>query len=208
MSRTSARRFGVFASGVFLVASVFLSACADSGDEEPADSAPQPPVTSEAVEPTSASDAGVFLRVVAPLDEERGYCIDIPGHLSGVQLDSPLHAHTCKHGIWNQDGRFDVAALGKGELRMPHYELCLQAEEAAIGAQLVLAQCTRTELQAWSVQDSGQIALQGFPDTCITVEDAPGRDAGGPQYRMKSVGLDTCAEQADDRQRWTTAIPR
>ena len=134
--------------------------------------------------------------------------MEIPGHLSGVQLESPLQAHTCKHGIWNQDGRFDAAALANGELRMPHYELCLQAELTSIGAKLLLAECTRTELQAWSLQDSGQIELQGFPDRCITVEDAPGRDAGGPQYRMIGVGLDACAEQADDRQRWTTAIPR
>jgi hypothetical protein len=159
-------------------------------------------------EPEQVNDQGVFLRVIAPLDEARGYCLDIPGHMSGVRLESPLHVHTCKHGIWNQDGRFDLAALGNGVIRMPHYELCLQAENASIGARLLLEQCTEAALQTWTVQDSGEIALEAFPRMCITIEDAAGRDASGPQYLMKSVGLDTCAQQASDRQQWTTVIPR
>ena len=154
------------------------------------------------------NDDGVFLRVMAPLDETRGYCLDIPGHLSSVQIESPLQVHTCKHGIWNQDGRFESAALRTGVLRMPYYELCLEAGNTSIGARLLLAECNETELQTWTLHDSGQIALVGFPQGCITVEEGPGRDAGGPQYRMNGVGLDTCAQQAINRQRWTTVKPR
>ena len=157
---------------------------------------------------TNAGDQGVFLRVIAPLDEARGYCLDIPGHMAGVQIESPLQVHTCKHGIWNQDGRFDLAALGNGVIRMPHYELCLQAENTSIGARLLLAECTEAEFQSWTLQDSGEIALEAHPQTCITVEEGPGRPVGGPQYLAKRVGLDTCALQASDRQQWTTLIPR
>ena len=183
-------------------------ACADS------DKATQsPPITEEAVasearglEPVSHTD--VFLRVIAPLDEARGYCLDIPGHTTGVRVESPLQAHTCKHGIWNQDGRFDLAAPGNGTLLMPHYGLCLGAESAAIGAQLLLAECTGTNFQDWTVEASGEIVLKTSPQMCITIEDRRGRDAGGPQYLMKGVGLDTCATLASDRQRWTTITPR
>ena len=188
---------------------VLVSACTNSNDDESTSPlVTQDVVTSEVAESDQVNDEGVFLRVIAPLDEARGYCLDIPGHLSSVQIDSPLQVHTCKHGIWNQDGRFDMAALGNGVLRMPHYELCLQAENNSIGAVLLLAECTEAELQTWTLQDSGQIALEAFPQRCITVEEGPGRDAGGPQYRMNGVGLDTCAQQASDRQRWTTVIPR
>ena len=91
---------------------------------------------------------------------------------------------------------------------MPHYDLCLQAENTSIGARLLLAECTEAELQTWTLQDSGEIALEAYPQMCITVEEGPGRGAGGPQYLMKGVGIDTCAQQASDRQRWTTVIPR
>ena len=128
--------------------------------------------------------------------------------MAGVRLDRPLQAHTCKHGIWNQDGRFDATALRNGVLRMPHYDLCLQAENNSVGARLILAKCTQAELQTWTLQDSGEIALEAIPEMCISIEDIPGRDAGGPQYLMKGVGLDTCAQHASDRQQWTTVIPR
>ena len=192
-----------------LVVSVLVAACTNPNDDESMSPVvTQDVVTSQVAESEQVSDDGVFLRVIAPLDEARGYCLDIPGHLSSVQLDSPLQVHTCKHGIWNQDGRFDMAALGNGVLRMPHYELCLQAESTSIGARLLLAECTEAELQTWTLQDPGQIALEAFPQRCITVEEGRGRDAGGPRYRMNGVGLDTCAQQASDRQRWTTVIPR
>ena len=109
-----------------LAVSVLVAACTDSKvDESPSPASPQA-VTPEVAESGQASDEdGVFLRIVAPLDEARGYCLDIPGHISSVQIESPLQVHTCKHGIWNLDGRFDVAALENGAIRMPHYELCL-----------------------------------------------------------------------------------
>ena len=193
---------------ITLAVSILAMACTKTSDDESKSPAvTQDVVTSEVAEPEQVTDEGVFLRVTAPLDEARGYCLDIPGHLASVRLESPLQAHTCKHGIWNQDGRFDVT-LGTGVLRMPHYDLCLQAENTSIGAHLLLAECTQAELQIWSLQDSGEIVLERFPQMCITIEEGPGRDAGGPLYLMRSVALDTCTEQASDRQQWTTVIPR
>ena len=195
--------------GATLAVSVLVAACSNSNYVDSTSSAvTQHVVTPEVADSERVNDQGEFLRVIAPLDEARGYCLDIPGHMAGVQIESPLHVHTCKHGIWNQDGRFDVVALGNGVLRMPHYQLCLQAENTSIGARLLLEECTGAELQTWTLQDSGEIALEAYPQMCITVEERPGRNAGGPQYLMKGVGLDTCAQQARDRQRWTTVIPR
>ena len=199
----------VVALSTALAVSVLAAACTNSNNGGSASPlVTQDVVASEVAEPQPLNDKAVFLRVIAPLDEARGYCLDIPGHLSSVQIDSPLQVHTCKHGIWNQDGRFDAAALESGVLSMPHYELCLQAEDTTIGARLFLATCTEVELQTWTLQDTGQIVLKAFPEGCITVAERPGRDAGGPRYRMNGVGLDTCAQQANDRQRWTTVKPR
>ena len=199
----------VAALSTSLAVAMLVAACTNSNNDESTSSeVTQDVIATEVAESEPVNDEVVFLRVIAPLDEARGYCLDIPGHRAGVQIASPLQVHTCKYGIWNQDGRFDLAALGNGVLRMPHYELCLQAENTSIGARLLLAECTEAELQTWTLQDSGQITLQSFPQRCITVGEGPGRDAGGPRYLMKGVGLDACAQQAGDRQRWTTAIPR
>jgi hypothetical protein len=195
--------------GMALAVSLLVAACTNSSsDESPSPAVVQEIITSELPATEQSNDEDVFLRVIAPLDEARGYCLDIPGHLSSVRLESPLQAHTCKHGIWNRDGQFDVAALANGTIRMPEYDLCLQAEDSSSGARLLLGECAEAELQTWTLQDTGEIALEAFPQMCITIADGPGRDAGGPQYLMKGVGLDTCTQQASDRQRWTTAIPR
>ena len=192
-----------------LIAWVLVVACTSSDGRDSTTPGDASDVNAtEVSEPEQAIVEGVFLRIIEPLDEARGYCIDIPGHLAGVRLDSPLQVHTCKHGIWNQDGRFDADALENGVLRMPEYELCLQAENSSNGARLLLRSCAQEELQRWELQDAGQIVLAAFPQRCITVADGPGRDAGGPQYLMKGVGLDSCTQQASDRQRWTTTIPR
>ena len=190
---------------VILLSLVLIAACANAGKPV------SPTVTQDAPAlevAETTKDGGVFLRVIAPLDEARGYCLDIPGHMAGVRLDLPLQAHTCKHGIWNQDGRFDAVSLMNGMLQMPQYDLCLQAEDNSIGARLILADCTQTKLQTWKLQDSGEITLESILEMCITIDNGPGKDAGGPRYLMNGISLDTCAPNASDRQQWTTVIPR
>ena len=78
-----------------LAVSVLVAACANSnGAESTSPGVTQDVVTSEVAESAQVNDEGVFVRVVAPLDEARGYCLDIPGHMTSVRLESPLHVHT------------------------------------------------------------------------------------------------------------------
>ena len=84
--------------------------------------------------PGSAIAEELFLRLHAPLDEPRGFCLDIPGHRAGVRLERPLHAHTCKHHMWHRDGIFDTAAFERGALHMPEYDLCVDAASSEAGA--------------------------------------------------------------------------
>ena len=73
----------------FLLVAALVSACSDS------DNAGQDPEAKEDVRVLeSVTYRDVFLSVVAPLDEARDYCLDIPGHSTGVRVDSPLQAHT------------------------------------------------------------------------------------------------------------------
>ncbi len=72
-----------------LAVSVLIAACTNSNDDQSTSPVvTQGVVTSEVAESEQVNDEGVFLRVVAPLDEARGYCLDIPGHLTSVQIDS------------------------------------------------------------------------------------------------------------------------
>ena len=175
----------IFRCAIFLITGLFLIATAGS----------------------SKADE-LFLRVVAPHDEPRGYCLDIRGHRDGVRLQSPIQVHTCKNGMWNLDGIFDTGALKeRGALRMPHFELCVEAAAAGTGADLMLASCEVAGLQEWRQLETGEIVLASDPGLCITMRDGPGLSAG-PRFVRNDVALDRCGQAAADRQRWTFEAPQ
>ena len=57
----------------------------------------------------SWADVGL-LRTAEPLDEARGYCLDIAGFGPTLRLEDPLQAHTCKYGGQLDDQRFERIA--------------------------------------------------------------------------------------------------
>ncbi len=159
-----------------------------------------------------AEESGsVLVRTVAPLDEPRGLCIDIPGHRDRVRVSAALVVHSCKWGMWNFDERFDRAALERGRLRMPEYGLCASAAEAAAGARVMLAECGSSQLLAWKFS-GGLLRLGAEPGLCITVgpeasELTPGGQRLPSRHVARSLGLEPCGDAARDRQRWTLAPP-
>jgi hypothetical protein len=52
------------------------------------------------------ADAGL-LRTSYPLDDARGYCIDIAGFGANIRLDDPLLVHTCKYGASLEEQIFE-----------------------------------------------------------------------------------------------------
>lgn len=148
------------------------------------------------------AEEGQFLRIRAPLDEPRGYCLDIRGHKSGVQLRQPLQVHTCKYGIWHLDGLFVMSAAQGGRLRMPHFRLCVEARRMAAGARVGLERCSAGAAQKWAFQADGTIHPAGAATLCLTVAPGAGRDAGPSGYVVRAVSLTACSTAAAARQRW------
>jgi hypothetical protein len=153
----------------------------------------------------------VFIRIAAPLDEARGLCLDIPGHRDRVNVSRPLVVHTCKWDIWNLDERFDAAALEQGVLRMPAYDLCVGADRAAPGANIVLRDCDALPEHGWIV-DEGRIQLAAAPNLCLTVGSEPSRLTPGGQrlpsrHVARSLALERCQAAARDRQIWLPVSP-
>lgn len=149
----------------------------------------------------------LFLRLQAPLDEPRGFCLDIPGHRGGVRLERPLHAHSCKHFIWHRDGIFDTASFERGALRMPEYDRCVEASSAGAGATVGLKDCNAAELQTWRRNASGEIVSGAAPGLCLTAGPGPSRPAGA-DHIVRTVRLTPCAAETAERQRWAFSRPQ
>lgn len=156
--------------------------------------------------PGGAIGEELFLRLQAPLDEPRGFCLDIPGHRAGVRLERPLHAHTCKHGMWHRDGIFDTDAFERGALHMPEYDLCVEAASSEPDSIVRLRECIASPLQTWHRAESGEVASGAGADLCLTVGPGPSRPAGA-NHIIRTVRLMPCAPESAERQRWAFSKP-
>lgn len=158
--------------------------------------------------PLVAMADGGYLRSAVPMDEPRGYCLDVAGFGVNARPDEPLRVHTCKYGEDNIDQLFRWVDFDTGHVFMPAYERCLAAESLDDGARLFVQECSDTELQAWTFVPNGNLVLRAKPQLCLTM-GAERFDAGSevlvfPGYQYRSSTMQTCRERGDELQdfRW------
>ena len=154
----------------------------------------------------SYADAGL-LRTIQPLDEPRGYCVDIRGEGQTLQLDEPLQLHTCKYGAPLDDQRFERTA--DGAIRAPAYNRCLEAARLQAGAQLLVRPCASAPMQQWTMA-WGRLSPASRSDLCVTVAGEKGEPAGtpaliSPVYHRRDAVLERCdaAREATQSFRWS-----
>jgi triacylglycerol lipase len=161
-----------------------------------------------AVCPAAGQAESGLLRTAQPLDEVRGYCLDIAGFGATLRPDDPLQAHTCKYGGQLDDQRFE--RIGNGAIRSGLANRCLAATALEPGARLVLRACaTTTAAQRWTMA-WGRLSPDTRRDLCVAVAGAKGEPAGTPAlvtpvYRRRDVTLERCddAQQARQAFRWS-----
>ena len=154
----------------------------------------------------SRADVGL-LRTAQPLDEARGYCLDIAGFGATLRLDDPLQAHTCKYGSELDDQRFEPAA--NGAIKAIRYDRCLAVTALEPGAKLVVRPCAAAPTQRWTLT-WGRLTPDSKRDLCASVASTKGEIAGtpaliSPVYRRRDVTLERCDDGQQARQsfRWS-----
>ncbi|MGD8324402.1 MAG: alpha/beta hydrolase fold domain-containing protein [Gammaproteobacteria bacterium] len=144
-----------------------------------------------------------LLRTVFPLDDERGYCVDVSGFGPGARIDEPLQVHTCKYGAELEDQIFERTANG-AQIELPAYGRCLAAESLTAGASVLAQECADTDVQRWQFE-WGQLSPTARRDLCVTLADGPGEIAGtpvliDPVYRSRRLSLELCRTESAQRQ--------
>ena len=150
-----------------------------------------------------------LLRTAQPLDEPRGYCLDIAGFGASLRLDEPLQAHSCKYGTPLEDQLFEAGP--RGAIEASRYDRCLSAGALERGAKLFARPCAGSSLQRWSL-DAGSLRPVSRPELCATLPKDAGEPAGTPRlitpvYRRQDLTLERCDAAARARQefRWSPA---
>ena len=152
-----------------------------------------------AIDVDAAHAGGTLIQLSDPLDEPEYYCIDVPGFGARLNLSAALMAHTCKPGA--ADEMFAVNQPAAGNLSMPAYGLCMQADRTEAAAQLHLEECADTGLQRFNYDAQGALAVSGT-DLCVTVAPDAGQPTGGPSHLRRDLFLQPCAGAEPTLSRW------
>ena len=152
-----------------------------------------------AIDADAADAGGTLIQLADALDEPQFYCIDVPGFGARLNLGAALMAHTCKPGA--ADEMFAVNQPAAGNLSMPAYDLCMQADGTEAAAQLHLKECADTELQRFTYDSEGALALFGT-DLCVAVSPDAGQPTGGPNHLRRDLLLQPCASVQPALSRW------
>ena len=150
------------------------------------------------------ADAGL-LRTNYPLDDARGYCIDIAGFGANIRLEDPLQVHTCKYGASLEDQIFEPVS-GDGSVYATEYDVCLAAGALEAGAELYVGACDGSPLQRWELA-WGRLSPATRSDLCISLAGDVGEIAGtpaliSPVYRRRDVSLENCDDELRPVQTW------
>ncbi len=181
-------RFGILRLVVFnLLMGSSLVAC-QAAVTQPTDKSPSGQALSEL-----ASTAGL-IQLQDPLDEPEYYCVDVPGAGLSLNLQGALQAHTCKLSA-AEDETFTFNYPSVGQIYMEAYQLCVEADSVAAGAELRLQECTDQPRQRF-VYKGGQIRLRdaGAETLCLAIAQGAGTPTGGPSHLRRDLRLRPCGE--------------
>ena len=172
------------------------------------------PLSAAAVTPT-------VIQLMDPLDDSRGWCVDLFAHLTGALPLGGLQGHNCFLYMGRgptEDQGFDAELIEEqGEIRMIHFDMCMTLHEPNPGSFVPIETCNDGEAQDFEMTADGRIAPLMAPELCLTLGAASvpgggrlatvGREARNndniPQIRR--LTFETCSEDDESiavRQRW------
>ena len=156
----------------------------------------------------NVSGEQVEIYLIDPVDEDRGFCIDIKGHKSKAKIQRGLQAHTCYsyQGKIAVDQAFDSVAFGENRLYLPAFDVCVGAESIRAAASLQLERCREgEELQKFGWDEKGRIYLMANPGLCISAAQGEARKGGGgtPVHLIRNLSLQHCSASLIPTQRWS-----
>ena len=172
------------------------------------------PLSSAAVTPT-------VIQLIDPLDDSRGWCVDLFAHLTGALPLGGLQGHNCFLYMGRgptEDQGFDAELIeGQGEIRLIHFDMCMALHDPGPGSFVPIEPCNDGEPQDFEMTADGRIVPLTAPELCLTLgaSTVPGGGRLAPVGRearnndnipqIRRLTFETCSEGDESiavRQRW------
>lgn len=150
----------------------------------------------------------VEIYLIDPLDEPRGFCIDIQGYKESADIRKGLQAHTCysyQGGVAIDQG-FNFDQINIGEFYIPSFDVCMEAENTNSSSALKLESCSKSNLQKFIMNKNGSITLEDNKNLCLTISTENSREGGGgnPPHLIRNLTLENCDISQFKYQSWAT----
>ncbi len=156
--------------------------------------------------PNTVFGESVEIYIINPLDEDRGYCLDIKGYKSKAKINQGLHAHTCYsyQGAIAVDQGFDQSKLTHNKFFLPAFDVCMEAESLSASADLQLRRCNNSKLQQFKWDKIGRIQTTNESILCLTVAQGVSKKGrgGSPVHLKRNLTLEHCRNTLNAYQTW------
>jgi hypothetical protein len=154
------------------------------------------------------AETPVEVKLIAPIEEDRGWCLDLRGRLNNAQPVGGLHGHTCDSYAGN--GLAPDQAYGMEDIQeknvfrlLAFNDKCMTLYEPKEGSFVSLETCDGRATQVLIMNESGQIIPRMVPELCLTMSTVVQPGGGGnPLHIMRDVTFEACDSDADERQLW------
>ena len=157
------------------------------------------------IETTLIKSEIIEIYLLEPLNDSRGYCIDIMGSKSNADINKGLQSHTCYsyQGEISVDQGFDNSRINDNEFYIPFFEVCMEAEKINNLSSLLLNKCDKNPNQQFIFQVDGKIQPLSNLDLCLTVSENFREGGGGnPVHLIRDLSLQICEDKFSSQQKW------
>ena len=150
----------------------------------------------------------VEVKLIAPIEEDRGWCLDLRGGQNSGAPIGGLHGHTCYtyngNGVTSDQAFVMENIYEKNEFRMVDFsDKCMTLYEPKDGSFISMETCDEREAQDFMFNDAGQIIPEIMPELCLTIHSVtlPG-GGGNPVHFLRDLSFDACDSNINERQLW------
>lgn len=147
------------------------------------------------------------IKLIAPLEENRGWCVDLFAHLTNAIPVGGFQGHNCFLYDAEQpteDQGFDSEMyLSEGVIRIVYFDLCMTLHEPNAGSFVASEPCTGDDIQKFDIKDTGEIVPVAAPDLCLTMGSRIVTGGGGnPIHLIRQLTFEDCDSSIAERQQW------
>jgi hypothetical protein len=154
------------------------------------------------------ADTPVEVKLIAPIEEDRGWCLDLRGRMNNAAPIGGVHGHTCDTYSGNGpivDQAFSMENIMQENVfrLLAFSDKCMTLYEPGEGSFVSMETCDGRATQAIMMNESGRITPEMLPDLCLTAGAVvlPG-GGGDPLHLMRDISFEACDSAISERQLW------